>query len=137
MEPSTWDVLIIDNEPDNIDVARHILTFNGATVTTAISGAAGLALLREKLPTFLLLDIQMPEMSGWQVLDVIRADEALQKLTVIALSAHVMLNIDEQLLSVGFDGYLSKPISAFTLIDDIATILRKVALKLSDKRIIK
>ena len=78
MEPSNWNVVIVDDEPDSIGVLETILRFKEANVRTAQSGLTGLVLLRQQRPTFLILDIQMPQMSGWEVLDTIRKDEQLK-----------------------------------------------------------
>ncbi|MHB8627245.1 MAG: response regulator [Aggregatilineales bacterium] len=127
MEPSSWNVVIVDDEPDSIGVVETILRFKDANVRTAPSGLAGLTLLRQQRPTFLILDIQMPHMSGWEVLDTIRKDEQLKDLPVIAISAHAMLADRSQMLAKGFNGTIGKPISAFTLIDQIQGILQTLA----------
>ncbi len=124
MEPSNWNVVIVDDEPDSIGVLETILRFKEANVRTAQSGLTGLALLRQQRPTFLILDIQMPQMSGWEVLDTIRKDEQLKDLPVIAISAHALLADRSQMLAKGFTGTISKPISAFTLIDQLQGILQ-------------
>ena len=129
MEPSNWNVVIVDDEPDSIGVLETILRFKEANVRTAQSGLTGLALLRQQRPTFLILDIQMPQMSGWEVLDTIRKDEQLKDLPVIAISAHALLADRSQMLAKGFTGTISKPISAFTLIDQLQGILQTSATK--------
>jgi two-component system, cell cycle response regulator DivK len=123
--PAQWQVLIIDDEPDNIGVAKLILEFNRAIVNSADSGSAGIDLLKKGLPTFLLLDIQMPKMSGWDVLKVIREDPGMKHLPVIALTAHAMVGDKERILAGGFDGYIAKPVSPITFIDQIKEVLSR------------
>ncbi len=118
-DPSTWKVVIADDDDDSVGVAEYVLSFYGAQVRTARNGDVCLEMLRQECPTFLLLDIQMPVKSGWMVVKEIREDKALKDLLVIAMTAHAMAGDRERILSAGFDAYFSKPISPLSLIDDI------------------
>jgi len=124
LDISTWNVVFIDDEPDNVRVVEFILQFHKASLRSAEDGPKGLELLRANKPTFLLLDIRLPLMSGWEILDVIRSDAQLKDLPVIAVTAHAMSGDKEKALKAGFDGYITKPISAMTFIDDIKSILQ-------------
>lgn len=121
---SQWNVVLIDDEPDNIGVVEFVFGFHKIPMRSATSGIEGLALLRQQLPTVLLLDIQMPAMSGWEVLEQIRKDSALSSLVVIALTAHAMAGDQEKALAAGFDAYMTKPISPATFLEDIKTVLK-------------
>ena len=122
-DPSTWNVLIVDDEPDSVGVVEHIFTFHQAKVRTASSGPTCLELLKQERPNILFLDIQMPKMSGWEVLKQIREDASLKEIVVIALTAHAMHGDRERILAAGFDGYFSKPISPLTFVKDVNAIL--------------
>jgi two-component system cell cycle response regulator DivK len=121
---TNWDVVVVDDERDNIGVVELVLGFNSAMVRSASSGAEGLLLLENATPTFVLVDIQMPEMSGYQVLEQIRANAAWRELPVIALTAHARAEDQEEILSAGFTGYISKPITVLTFVDEIKAILK-------------
>lgn len=118
-----WDVIVVDDEKDNIGVVELVLGFNNATIRSASSGMEGLRLLERALPTFMLVDIQMPEMSGYQMLEKIRANDAWKDLPVIALTAHARAEDQDEILSAGFTGYISKPITVMTFVDEIKSIL--------------
>src|SRR5690349_17351408 len=75
IEMSQWNVVIVDDEPDNIGVVEFIFGFHNVKMRSATSGAAGLEMLRQERSNLLLLDVQMPGMSGWDVLAEIRKDE--------------------------------------------------------------
>jgi len=124
LDVSTWKAVFIDDEPDNVGVVQFILQFHNATLRSAENGPKGLQLLRDERPTFLLLDIQLPAMSGWEVLQVIRNDAQLKDLPVIAVTAHAMFGDKEKALRAGFDGYITKPISTLTFVSDIQSILQ-------------
>src|SRR5258708_7471320 len=108
---SSWDVVFIDDEPDNVGVIDFVFQFHDVKMRSADNGLAGIDLLRTQKPTFLLLDIQMPKLSGYDVLKIIREDAALKDLPVIAVTAHAMKNDRERALAAGFNGYITKPIS--------------------------
>ncbi len=120
---SHWTVLIVDNEPDNIDVAQTILTFYGATVRTARHGLEGLEVLREFIPTVILLDLSMPVMDGWEMLEKIRENPAITHIPTIALTAHAAGLDQDQAIAKGFDGFIVKPFRIDSLISDIQRFL--------------
>ena len=123
----SWTVVLVDDEPDNVEVLSETLEFNGITVKFAANGQLGLALLQDTCPTLILLDLSMPVMDGWQALRHIRANAALASVPVIAISAHAIHGDKERALAVGFDGYLTKPINVPTLIADIRRALAETA----------
>jgi CheY-like chemotaxis protein len=118
-----WQVLIVDNEPDNVSVAQMMLTFNGAVVRSARHGAEGLEVLREFTPTFILLDLSMPVMDGWEMLEKVRENPATAHIPTIALTAHAAGLDQEQALTEGFDGVIVKPFRIDTLIMEIQRCL--------------
>jgi CheY-like chemotaxis protein len=120
-----WNVLIIDDEPDNVGVLSYLLMFHNIEFRSGVNGEECLRLIREQRPTLVLLDIAMPIMSGWQAIKAIRDDESLNDLPVIALTAHAMEGDRERILAAGFDAYIPKPINVVTLIDDIDRILQE------------
>jgi CheY-like chemotaxis protein len=132
-DPSTWNIVIADDDPDSIGVAQYVLEFSGARVRTAACGSVGLELIRQERPTFLLLDIQMPRMSGWDVLREIRQDDSLRSLLVIALTAHAMAGDRERILEAGFDGYIPKPISPLTLVSEVKAFMEATEVVVSNR----
>ena len=121
-----WTVLIIDDAPDNVEVARKVLSFHGATVHIAEDGLLGLSKLQEIKPTFVLLDLSMPNMDGWQMLEAIRARPNEKHLPVIALTAHAMEGDRKKTLDAGFDGYIAKPFRLASFLNNIMTCLDEV-----------
>lgn len=118
---ATWQVLVVDDEPDNLEVVAETLEFRGARVKTAQNGKEGLEVLQTFPANLILTDLSMPVMNGWELRAKIKGDEKLSAVPVLALSAHVIAGDKERALETGFDGYLTKPISIHTLLDDIRT----------------
>jgi CheY-like chemotaxis protein len=121
---SAWNVLIVDDEVHNSGVLEYVFKFHDAKVRIADSGAECLRLIEKEAPTLILLDLSMPKMSGWEVLKIIRADEALKAIPVITITAQVMSGDRERALDAGFDGYIPKPISVSSIVKTIQEILR-------------
>lgn len=120
---SKWTVLIVDDEPDNLGVPAELLSFFGATVHLAENGEEALQVLDKVEPTFILLDLSMPVMDGWQVIEKIRKNPQREKMTVIALTAHAMAGDRERVMEAGFNGYITKPIMIDSFVDEIKTHL--------------
>jgi CheY-like chemotaxis protein len=117
--PKSWQVLAVDDEPDNLDVITIFLKFQGASVKTARNGVEGLALLDSFTPNLILLDLSMPQMDGWEMLAKLRARPDTCRVHIVALTAHAMARDRERVQQVGFNGYVTKPINMPTLLDDL------------------
>jgi two-component system cell cycle response regulator DivK len=121
-----WVVLVVDDDIDNLNVAEKVLTFYGAQVHTANNGRTGLEKLRDMdKPTFILLDLSMPDMDGWEMLQELRADTECSSLPVIALTAHVMPEDKERTEKAGFNGYIAKPFILSTFMEEIKRCLNE------------
>ena len=116
---STWKVLIVEDDFDNLTVAKQVLNFQGVEVHAATDGVTGLKVLEEVTPTLVLLDISMPQMDGWEMLRHVRDDPRTADLPIIAVTAHAMAGDRERVLAAGFDGYIRKPFDVLTLLDEI------------------
>ncbi|HLV35242.1 MAG TPA: response regulator, partial [Spirillospora sp.] len=104
-------------------VVELVLDYHNASVRSALSGQQCLAALRNEIPSLLMLDIQMPDMSGFDLLEKIRENPAWRDIPAVAITAHVMAGDQERILAAGFDGYIPKPINALTLVDEIMAII--------------
>lgn len=124
LDMSTWSVLIVDDEIDNVGVAQKVLTFNGAKVSVARNGIEGLKALETLSPTFILLDLSMPEMDGWEMFSLVRQNPELSHIPIIALTAHAMSGDKERVMEAGFNGYIAKPFRINTFLEEIQNCLR-------------
>jgi two-component system cell cycle response regulator DivK len=124
---STWKVLIVDDKLDNLALAEAAVRFHGAQIRTAHNGKQGLEVLKNFLPTLILLDLSMPEMDGWEMFDILKNKPETATIPVIALTAHAMAGDKERVLETGFTGYIPKPFSVATFVADIEAILTNAA----------
>lgn len=120
-------ILVVDDEPDSIEVVKIVLSTTGAQIMDANDGRQGFETYIRECPDIVLTDLSMPDTDGWQLLEKIRASEYDEKRTpVIALTAHAMAGDKEKVIDAGFDGYLSKPLKMFTFLDDLKHWLEKI-----------
>ncbi len=132
-KPSSWRVLIVDDEPDNLFLAAELLGFNGAEVATATSGPACLALVDDFRPTLILMDIAMPDMDGWETHRRLRARPDLNHIPIVALTALAMPADAARAQEAGFDGYITKPFRVKTLAEELIEFVARFAASYPDQ----
>ncbi len=119
-EPAT--VLVVDDIDFNRELVRRYMDASGLTIAEADSGEVALEILGRERPDVLLMDLRMPGMSGEKVTEIIRKDDSLKDLPVIAITAHVMKDSEEKIRSL-FDGYLRKPVTRNELVAELKKFL--------------
>lgn len=100
---SNWSAIIVDDEADNLGVIELVMGFNGVRFRAAQSGAECLKHLAAETPTFMLVDIQMPGMSGFELLERIRANPDWKRLPVIAVTAYAKPEDEQRITAAGLD----------------------------------
>ncbi len=116
-------ILVIEDEPDMLLGLEHNLTYEGFLVRTAATGRAGLEAWRRDPPDLILLDVMLPEMSGFDVLRTIRMES--RDLPVILLTAKSMEGDKVRGFDLGADDYVTKPFSIRELMARINAVLRR------------
>lgn len=119
-------ILVVDDEPDIVALCAYHLAKAGYRVVTAASGSDALEQARRQRPTLVVLDLMLPGMSGYDVLQQIRADDALKQTPVLMLTARREEADRIHGLTLGADDYLTKPFSPQELVLRVSAILRRV-----------
>jgi two-component system, cell cycle response regulator DivK len=117
-------ILVIEDNDKNLKLVRDLLQFNGFRTLEAVTAERGLALAAEHQPSLILLDIQLPDMDGVTALGGLRAEPRTAAIPVVALTAFAMKEDRERFLSVGFEGYIAKPIDIRAFPDQVRTFVR-------------
>ena len=120
-------VLVVEDQPLNMELAVAILENNGYEVWTASDAKECLSVLQKGRPDIILMDIQMPGTDGLELTRMLRADPATQDLLIVAMTAHAMEEDGERVRAAGCDGYLIKPIQTRLLAQQIAGFLAQKA----------
>ena len=116
-------VLIIEDNPKNLKLARDVLNHTGYQTLEAETAEEGLALARARHPDIVLMDVQLPGMDGLQALDRLRSDPETRDIPVIALTAFAMKDDRERFLAAGFDRYVAKPLDIREFPQQVAAAL--------------
>ena len=119
-------ILLVDDEEDILDFLELILEEQGYSVVKAASGTEALAAAQMHRPELILLDIMMPEMDGWEVLKLLKADEETVDIPVAMLTARTEMKDKIQGLQEGAIDYICKPFSTKELLDKLEIILAQV-----------
>lgn len=116
-------VLVIDDQADIRLMCRVNLALEGFDVIEAGDGESGLRMIRETSPDLVLLDVMMPGLDGWQVLETAKADPKTSAIPVVMLTARVQREDEIRGWSSGASDYLSKPFNPSTLTDVVKRTL--------------
>jgi CheY-like chemotaxis protein len=119
-----WTVVVVDDEPDSAEVASILLEMKGATVVVANNGRDGLNLIEKHRPRFVITDLSMPEMNGWQMTNALKlGDRSVAEIPVVALTAHATTGDRSKALALGFHNYLTKPLEPDTFVQQLLELL--------------
>jgi CheY-like chemotaxis protein len=121
-------ILVVDDEPDSLEVAMTLLQLYDAVVHTASNGLEGLEAAKKHRPLFIISDLSMPEMSGWEMLNALKQDRSTLDIPVIALTAHAMEGDRHRAIAAGFHNYLTKPLRPDTFIRDLLDVVMDIPL---------
>jgi two-component system phosphate regulon response regulator PhoB len=120
-------ILVVDDEPDIVALVAYHLAKTNYRVSTASNGTDALSIARTERPSLLVLDLMLPGMSGFDVLEHIRAEEGTRHIAVLMLTARKEEQDRIRGLSLGADDYLTKPFSPQELVLRVGAILRRTA----------
>jgi len=120
-------VLVVDDEPDIVALVAYHLAKAGYRVSTAASGPEALEAAREERPALIVLDLMLPGMSGFDVLEQLRASDSTRDVAVLMLTARREEPDRIRGFSLGTDDYLTKPFSPQELVLRVGAILRRLA----------
>jgi CheY-like chemotaxis protein len=113
-------ILVVEDNFDNMTLIEDVLTSLDYDVLRATDGEQGVALAQQEVPDLILMDLSLPRIDGWTATRIIKANQQLQHIPIIALTAHAMVGDRERALDAGCDDYISKPINLQELAGKLA-----------------
>ncbi|MYL24406.1 response regulator [Halomonas alkaliantarctica] len=119
------NVLVVDDEPNIVLSLEFLMEQAGFEVTTAEDGEQALASVKSAQPDLILLDISLPGISGFDVLEQLRAQPETERLPIIMLTAHGREVEREKGMALGADDYITKPFSTQTLVEKVKGLLNE------------
>ena len=124
LDPSTRKkVLIVEDNDLNMKLFNDLLVAHGYGTLQTKDGTEALALARQYRPDLILMDIQLPEVSGLQVTQWIKSDDVLRSIPVIAVTAFAMKGDEEKIRDGGCEAYIAKPISVSSFLRTVERFL--------------
>ncbi len=115
--------LVIEDNENNMELITFILEAKNYRTIRAETGHMGVTLALKERPDFILLDIQLPDIMGTDVLKMIRASDIGHSIPIIAVTSYAMAGDREKLLASGCDGYIEKPIDPLLVMDQIEAVI--------------
>ena len=125
MERNKYTVLVVEDDAANRFLFQQVLEMRGFRVVCAVNGFEGVRLAQTNQPEIILLDIALPDISGIEVLKIIRSNEQTKQIPVVATTAFAMNHDSDRFLMEGFNGYISKPIDVGHFASQLTTIIEK------------
>ncbi|MBC7782914.1 MAG: response regulator [Burkholderiales bacterium] len=122
-------VLIVDDNPQNVELLQAFLESLPIRIVTAFDGVEALQKVQEHNPDLILLDIMMPRMSGFQVCRKLKGDDKTRDIQILMVTALNELGDIEQAAECGTDDFVSKPVNKFELLTRVKSLLRVRHLK--------
>ena len=123
------NVLYIEDNPDNMMLVRRVIQSGGYNLIEARTGLEGLAVAESQDIDLILLDINLPDIDGYEVAQRLRSSTKarLENMPIIVLTANAMRGDAERALEAGCDTYMSKPINIFELLEKVSALLSREA----------
>lgn len=117
-------VLVVEDNSVNLELLCEMLQLNDYEIVEARDGQEALARLNEVYPDIVLLDVNMPRMDGFAVIDRVRGNPRLLRLPVIAVTGYAMQEDLDKMLVAGFDSYVIKPINLKSLLAEMSRLIK-------------
>ncbi|MAH85020.1 MAG: two-component system response regulator [Rhodospirillaceae bacterium TMED8] len=118
-------ILIVEDNKLNMKLLNDLLQAHGYQTVQSMNGRDVVNLGRSNKPDLILMDIQLPDISGLEVIKLLKADDDLKTIPIIAVTAFAMRGDEEKIIDGGCDDYIAKPISVPLFLDTVAKILEK------------
>ena len=116
-------VLIVEDNDLNMKLLNDLLQANGYQTLQSVDGKDTLKLAKEFIPDLILMDIQLPEISGLEHVRMLKADDELKDIPVVAVTAFAMKGDEEKILEAGCAAYIAKPISIPSFLETVARFI--------------
>lgn len=116
-------ILIVEDNDLNMKLFNDLLQAHGYETMQTMDGREVLQMVKERRPDLIIMDIQLPEISGLEVTKMLKADDSLKDIPVIAVTAFAMKGDEEKIREGGCEGYIAKPISVPVFLETVAKFL--------------
>jgi len=120
---NNWQVLVIEDEYDSMEVVQGLLEHRGIPSVGVSNGEDALNAINNFQPTLIIVDLALPGLNGWELLKRFRANPALTQVPLVAMTAYHTAELAEQAIEAGFSAYFAKPLDATSFVRELENIV--------------
>lgn len=123
MTTNNWTVLVIEDEVDSMELVQELLQHYGINTIGASSGEEALRILENELPILIIIDLALPGIDGWGLLNTLKTNSQLSNIPRVAITAYHTAEVANQAIEKGFDAYFPKPLDATSFVRELEGIV--------------
>ena len=120
-------ILVIEDNVDNLELVSFLLERSGFQTIKATDGRNGLEIARTNRPDLILMDLTIPEIDGWNLVQRLKQDPATTSIPVLAMTAHILPGDRKRAIDSGCDGYITKPLDIPNFIPTLEKYMKKTS----------
>ncbi len=121
----TKTILIVEDDDLNMKLENDLLQAHGYDTLQSVDGKDALSLAREHHPDLIVMDVQLPEISGMEYKKMLNADDELKDIPVLAVTAFAMKGDEEKIRAAGCNDYIAKPISVSNFLETVERLINR------------
>ena len=118
-------ILIVEDDELNMKLENDLLQAHGSNTLQSVDGRDAIELAREHHPDLIIMDIQLPDISGMEYTKMLKAVDELKDIPVLAVTAFALMGDEERILEAGCDGYIAKPISVPHFLETVEKLINR------------
>jgi two-component system, cell cycle response regulator DivK len=118
-----WQVLVIEDEDDSMEVVQGLLDHHGIESVGVSTGEEALNVLEQMRPSLIIVDLALPGLNGWELLEHFKAHPVLKKVPRVAITAYHTAELAEEAIEAGFSAYFPKPLDATSFVRELEGIV--------------
>ena len=123
MSISDWKILVVEDEHDSMELVQGLLSYYGIESMGATSGEEALNVLDSVNPTLIILDLALPGIDGWSLLEQIKNDDRLGSTPCVAITAYHTAELAQKAIEAGFSAYFPKPLDATSFVRELEGLI--------------
>ena len=123
MTTNDWQILVVEDEEDSLELVQELFHHYSIHTIGASSGEEALRILETQTPTLIIIDLSLPGIDGWGLLNTIKSKRTLANIPRVAITAYHTAEVANRAIEKGFDAYFSKPLDATSFVREIERII--------------
>lgn len=124
MNTTALQVLVIEDEADSLELVQGLLHYHGIASVGVSTAYAALQSLQEQIPSLIIIDLALPDIDGWTLLEQLQAIQALEGVPKVAMTAYHNPSLAQTAVRAGFDAYFAKPIDANSFVQELQVLVQ-------------